>query len=631
MEHRHNNRLRWILLAVFILLAGWKLYPTIQLARYTPEELHAMDPKEAVELRSKSIKQGLDLQGGMHMVLEVDLVSLVDNLARNKDSRFETRLRELDAELSDLSDFWSLFADKFSDLPLSEYFNRGAEGRRSNEEVLAELETQSKDAIDNSLTILRNRVDGTGLQEPSITKQGQRRIVVELAGVNDPEAARRMIGKTALLEFKLVEDVVKTNTVLEDINNLLKNKQAKLETAASDSLVADAADSTAELAATTETVASSDTTELDPLSNDALSGLDAATPDSAEPFYSLLTVIQGRSGVMVSEQNRDRVLQILARDDVKQVIPSTSQMLLGKMEPMGEENFGELFLVRRQADLTGAVLEDAGVNIDQGYSSGKAGSAIVQLSMNKEGSRTFARITEAYKDRRLAIVLDDRVFMAPVIRNRIPNGQAIIEGMSSIEEARELANLLKHGALPSTVKVVEERTVGASLGVDSIRAGKNSSIFGFLIVAIFMVIYYNKPGGYSVVALVLNIVFILAILAAFGATLTLPGIAGIILTMGMAVDANVLIFERIREEVRAGRSIRAAIDAGFDRAFTTIVDANLTTLIAGVVLYQFGSGPIRGFALTLMIGIVSSMYTAIIVTHLLFERFTDFEAKKLSI
>ncbi|MCB1046872.1 MAG: protein translocase subunit SecD [Calditrichaeota bacterium] len=631
MEHRHNNRLRWILLAVFILLAGWKLYPTIQLARYTPEELHAMDPKEAVELRSKSIKQGLDLQGGMHMVLEVDLVSLVDNLARNKDSRFETRLRELDAELSDLSDFWSLFADKFSDLPLSEYFNRGAEGRRSNEDVLAELETQSKDAIDNSLTILRNRVDGTGLQEPSITKQGQRRIVVELAGVNDPEAARRMIGKTALLEFKLVEDVVKTNTVLEDINNLLKNKQAKLETAASDSLVADAADSTAELAATTETVASSDTTELDPLSNDALSGLDAATPDSAEPFYSLLTVIQGRSGVMVSEQNRDRVLQILARDDVKQVIPSTSQMLLGKMEPMGEENFGELFLVRRQADLTGAVLEDAGVNIDQGYSSGKAGSAIVQLSMNKEGSRTFARITEAYKDRRLAIVLDDRVFMAPVIRNRIPNGQAIIEGMSSIEEARELANLLKHGALPSTVKVVEERTVGASLGVDSIRAGKNSAIFGFLIVAIFMVIYYNKPGGYSVVALVLNIVFILAILAAFGATLTLPGIAGIILTMGMAVDANVLIFERIREEVRAGRSIRAAIDAGFDRAFTTIVDANLTTLIAGVVLYQFGSGPIRGFALTLMIGIVSSMYTAIIVTHLLFERFTDFEAKKLSI
>ncbi|MCA9785982.1 MAG: hypothetical protein KC488_05455, partial [Candidatus Cloacimonetes bacterium] len=275
MEHRHNNRLRWILLAVFILLAGWKLYPTIQLARYTPEELHAMDPKEAVELRSKSIKQGLDLQGGMHMVLEVDLVSLVDNLARNKDSRFETRLRELDAELSDLSDFWSLFADKFSDLPLSEYFNRGAEGRRSNEDVLAELETQSKDAIDNSLTILRNRVDGTGLQEPSITKQGQRRIVVELAGVNDPEAARRMIGKTALLEFKLVEDVVKTNTVLEDINNLLKNKQAKLETAASDSLVADAADSTAELAATTETVASSDTTELDPLSNDALSGLDA--------------------------------------------------------------------------------------------------------------------------------------------------------------------------------------------------------------------------------------------------------------------------------------------------------------------------------------------------------------------
>jgi SecD/SecF fusion protein len=630
MEHRHNNRLRWILLAVFIVLAGWKLYPTIRLAGYSAEELQALDAETAVELRSASIKQGLDLQGGMHLVLEVDLVSLVDNLARNKDSRFEERIKALDAELTDLSDFWSLFAEKFSDVQLSEYFNRGGEGRRSNDEVLAELELQSKDAIDNSLTILRNRVDGTGLQEPSITKQGQRRIVVELAGVNDPEAARRMIGKTALLEFKLVEDVVKTNTVLDDINSLLKNGKAPLaavDSASADSTTAVLAAADADSAATASTA---DTT-LDPLANDALTATDTSSTIGSEPFFGLLTVFQGRNGVLVPERNRDKVLEILAREDVKQLIPATSQLLLGKMEPLGEENFAELFLVRREADLTGAVLEDAGVNIDQGMGGGQAGAAIVQLSMNREGSRTFARVTEAYKDRRLAIVLDERVFMAPVIRNRIPNGQAIIEGMESIEEARELANLLKHGALPSTVKVVEERTIGASLGAESIQQGKMSATIGFIVVAIFMMIYYSKPGVYSVFALVLNMFFIMAILASFGATLTMPGIAGIILTMGMAVDANVLIFERIREEQRNGRNVRAAIDAGFDRAFTTIVDSNLTTLIAGVVLYQFGSGPIRGFALTLMIGIVCSMYTSIVVTKLLFERFTNFEAPKLSI
>lgn len=627
MEHRHNNRLRWILLAVFIVLAGWKLYPTLRLASYSPEELQALDAKKAVELRSSSIKLGLDLQGGMHMVLEVDLVSLIENLARNKDSRFEERMRAVEAELTDLSDFWSIFADKFSDVQLSEYFNRGGEGRRSNEEVLTDLQTQSTDAIDNSLTILRNRVDGTGLQEPSITKQGQRRIVVELAGVNDPEAARRLIGKTALLEFKLVEDVVKTNTVLDDINSLLKTGKAPV--AAVDTLAADGTAAVAVAAA--DTTVKADTTTLDPLSNDALATTDTAAVAGTEPFYGLLTVFQGRNGVLVPERNRDKVLEILAREDVKQVIPGTSQLLLGKMEPLGEENFAELFLVRREADLTGAVLEDAGVNIDQGYNSGQAGAAIVQLTMNKEGARTFARVTEAYKDRRLAIVLDERVFMAPVIRNRIPNGQAIIEGMETIEEARELANLLKHGALPSTVKVVEERTIGASLGADSIQQGRLSALIGFIVVAGFMIMYYSRPGLYSVIALLLNMFFIIAILAAFNATLTLPGIAGIILTMGMAVDANVLIFERIREELRAGRNIRTAIDAGFDRAFVTIVDSNLTTLIAGVVLYQFGSGPIRGFALTLMIGIVCSMYTAIVVTHLLFERFTNFEAKKLSI
>ncbi len=644
MEQGHNNRFRWILLVIFVALAGYKLFPTIQLSQMdteTVQELEENDPQRLVDLRSRSIKQGLDLQGGMHLVLEVDLVGLVDNLARNKDSQFTTRLEQLDSELNALSDFWSLFEERFSDVQLSKYFNRNERGRRENAEVVTELQQQAVDAIDNSLTILRNRVDGTGLQEPSITKQGQRRIVVELAGVNDPETARRLIGKTALLEFKLVEDTARFNTVLIDINSLLAGDPIPSDTLAEDSL-ADAEQLADESAGITEenadTIAqlqsgeeAADSEEIfDPLADNEMTGDIDAPADRENPLFSLL--IQFQNGVWIEEANRPALMKILEREDVQRLIPPTSHFILGRMETVGEDQqMAELFLVRKEADLTGKVLETANVNIDQGYSSGRAGSAIVELSMNSEGARKFARITGDYTDRRLAIVLDDKVYMAPVIRSKIPNGRAIIEGMESTEEARELANLLKHGALPSTVKVVEERTVGASLGAESVAKGKTSVMIGFVLVILFMMVYYKKSGIFSVVALLLNMLFIMGILAAFNATLTLPGIAGIILTIGMAVDANVLIFERIREELRLGRSIRAAVDAGYDRAFRTIVDANVTTLIAGVVLYQFGTGPIRGFALTLMIGIACSMYTAIVVTKLLYEAFTNYDASKLSI
>jgi len=633
----HNNKLRWILLLVLVAVAVWKIVPTVRYALMDDASWSAMDAESQVEFRKQTIKQGLDLQGGMRMVLEVDLVELVRNLAddKRKDQRFRQRMDRVEQRLTALNDFWELFQEEFADVQLSEFFG---DRRQTNDEIIDDLKSQSVDAIDNSLVILRNRVDGSGLQEPSITKQGQRRIVVELAGVNDPQAARRMIGKTALLEFKLVEQVQRTNQVLEAVNDVLKEElPAVADSAATDAEpVVEAADladagAVADAAGDPADAADADSGEaFDPLAAGGPEGLDES--GTGNPFFDLLTIFQGRNAVFVSDKNRDALLAKLALPEVQAVIPPTMQFLLGRSEEIGEASFSELFLVQREAELTGKVLETAGVNINQGGDGGQAGASIVELTMNREGARRFARVTGDNINRRLAIVLDDRVFMAPNIRSKIPNGRAIIEGLESIEEAKELANLLKHGALPSTVKPVEERTVGPSLGHESVSQGGFSAVLGFGLVILFMMLYYRKAGVFSVIALLLNMLFIFAMLAGFGATLTLPGIAGIVLTIGMAVDANVLIFERIREEAARGKSVRNAVEAGYANALSTIVDANVTTLIAGVVLYQFGTGPIRGFALTLMMGIASSMYTAIVVTRLLFDAFTDYDrAKRLSI
>ncbi len=637
---QQNNRLRWIILGLLVALAAWKIYPTIRLATIDQASFDALDREAQVSLRSNSIKQGLDLQGGMRVVLEVDMVELVRGLADNKDSRFEAHITELQNKLTATSDFWSEFQSEFADVQLHEYFG---DLHQTNDEIITDLRQQAIEAVDNSLVILRNRVDGSGLQEPSITKQGNRRIVVELAGVNDPEAARRMIGRTALLEFKLVEEVAKTNMVLESINDYLRNHPVHGEQGAAAAELAEAVGDGSEVPAETASlsaptaedsakVAKGDSVEdFDPLAADA--GTTDLAEDTENPLYSLMVVMQGRNSYLVPAENREDLVEILETPAIQELIPPGSEFLFGRTESMGEREYAELFMVRTQAELSGKYLKTAGVNIDQGYNTGNAGASIVELELNNDGARIFARVTGDNINRRLAIVLDDRVFMAPNIRSKIPNGRAIIEGLDSIDEAKELANLLRHGALPSTVKPVEERTVGPSLGLESVQKGAFSAVLGFVMVILFMMVFYKKSGVGAVIALLLNMLFILAILAGFNATLTLPGIAGIVLTIGMAVDANVLILERIKEELRAGKTVRSAVEAGYSSAFRTIVDANVTTLIAGVVLYQFGSGPIRGFALTLMIGIACSMYTAVVVTRLLFDMLTDYDNKsaKLSI
>lgn len=619
-----NNTVRWFVALFLLILAGYYIYPTVRLAMLDPDQKATMEEDGSLkELKSRSLKLGLDLQGGMYLQLEVDLIRLMENLAKQKDATFESIRDDIASQMHITEDFFSLFAAKFADqgISLNRYF--GDPGQ-TDAEIMTYIREQSEDAINRSLEILRNRIDQFGLSEPTIMKRGQRRIVIELPGVNDPDRAKALIGKTAQLEFTLVAEQEIVNNTFTSINDVLKGeKLAVTEDTVNVAPDETVAKQTEESTEPTQTVAEKvDTLEDEsPLAQlqDESEPVADLTQSVDEPFLQYFSSVAGNYAVQTD--NIPKVKKILEQEDVQKVIPPDDKFLWGKNDDVGSDglNYAQLYLVKKEASLTGNYLKNAYADVDQGYTSGRVGQAVVSFMLDKKGARTFARVTADNINRRLAIVLDDRVYMAPNIRSRIPNGSGVIEGMESMESAKDLAIILRAGALPAPVKVIEERTVGPSLGRDSIKAGTTSALVGLIVVLVFMIIYYKLAGVISVVALLLNLLFLVAILSGFHATLTLPGIAGIILTIGMAVDANVLVFERIREERRSNKTVRASIESGFDRAFTTILDANITTLIAGVVLYQFGTGPIKGFALTLMIGIIASMYTAVILSHLFFD------------
>jgi preprotein translocase subunit SecD len=597
--------------------------------------------------QSKSLKLGLDLQGGMRLVLEVNLVDLMKQLANNPDVRLDSLMAEISRRLKNPeADFNTTVLEVFeqNDVRLSRYF---LETQASNRQVLDYLSKEADDAIARSLEILRNRVDQFGVSEPNIIRQGSRRMVVELPGVQDPARARNLIGKTALLEFKLLVEPVEAQKILEDIDNQLRREKGlasldttrspateSKQTAPGDSTRADTA---AAPVAKDKVIEASkvfgEETAPSSLGEDT-SLVVAEGMDEEHPFYALLRNLG--DNIAVIKQNKRAVDLILARPKIRELIPKDVEFLWSNEPSTGPDGkeYWNLYIVKSQAEITGKYLTKADVEIGSGGGGniGREGQPIVSLAMNREGARIFSRVTGANVGRKLAIVLDKHVYMAPVIKVKIPDGRAIIEGAESMDEAKDLAIVLRAGALPAPVEIIEERTVGPSLGADSIAQGKLSAILAFIIVAGFMLIYYRFAGILADIALVLNMFFLLAILAGFQGTLTMPGIAGIILTIGMAVDANVLIFERIREELRTGKTVRAAIDAGYARATVTVLDANITTVIAGIVLYQFGTGPIKGFALTLMIGIAASLYTALVGTKLLFDLYTQkFAPTKLSI
>ena len=568
---RHN----WKLLLILALVVGavFYLYPTIQFYQLDADARQQMEhdqPAMYYDLQKRAINLGLDLQGGIHLVMEVQIEGLEPEEAR--------------------------------------------------------------DAVDRAQEVIRNRVDQFGVAEPTIQRQGENRIIVELPGLQDVERAKTLIGQTALLEFQLLEPDVDRDRLLQRIDAVLggtdfgdADASATPDNPANDEASASAGDTAAdEATAASAPSLFGDTPETEAGSPDG--GNDGSIFSASEEVPAVATGLLTRlvrigSEVGVLQRDLAAVKSMLGDSRAQSLIPSDVEFVFTS-RPEGPEGsrYYFLYLVRVRPEMTGGMIADAQVTIGQSVE--YMGQPIVDLWTTDDGVRRFRTITGSHIGERLAIVLDGAVYSAPTIQSKIMNGRSIITGSGTQEEAKDLAIVLRAGALPAEVEIIEDRTVGPSLGKDSIEQGRVAGIISMLLVAVFMVLYYRFAGVVANIALGMNVLFVMSVLAGFHATLTLPGIAGIILTIGMAVDANVLIFERIREELRAGKTIRAAIDAGYGNALSAIIDANITTFIVGIVLYEFGTGPIRGFALTLCIGIVSSLFTALVVTRTLFNLWT---------
>ncbi len=456
------------------------------------------------------------------------------------------------------------------------------------------------------MEIIRNRVDQYGVSEPSIQRQGSRRIIVELPGVAREEEAKQLLQGTALLEFRIVREPDFTFAIMQKIDDVLAGNVSLTDTAEA---ITGSTDTTGSVNDTTLT-AGEDSIPTEQLTEEEFK--------QQHPFFALAILDpQGRSAdAYVRGDEKNKLEFILSRPEVQNVIPNNVEFVFSAKSLPGQEGqeIYIMYMVNKEPELTGGVITDAVATIDQNTS-----APIVNMTMNSEGATEWARITGANVGKRIAIMLDGVVFSAPSVRNKIPGGRSQIEGMADLNEAKLLEIVLKAGALPAPVDIIEERTVGPSLGQDSVNSGLLSVIIGYLLVGIFMIFYYQRSGTIAAAVLTFSILFILGVLAGFNATLTLPGIAGIILTIGMAVDANVLIFERIREEMATGKTIKASVDSGFSRAYSAIIDSNITTFFTGIILYQFGTGPIQGFALTLMIGIAASLFSALVAARLIFD------------
>ncbi len=602
-----GNGFRLFLTAFFVIVCGVYLWPTLRYQMYKNDlnklqdtELAAYELENGAKIRAvkeKALKLGLDLQGGMHVTLEVNVESLVRRLATDTDEAFEAvmlaaRERVLRTDEPFVDAFVSEFEARDSNARLSRYFRNDTENinrRSENAEVSSFLRAEGLAAVDRAVEIIRDRVDRYGVTEPSILKQGNRRIVVELPGVSEPDRVRSLLKGTARLEFRLMAD---ESDLARSLQTIIQHFE--------------------EVAPDTSTIAAADTT---------LGIDDLLDTGSDEPTNALLKVLapigQGVEFAAVSAADTAAANALLSDPIVQQMLPPDI-LLLYTASPIGQNAAGDdvykLLGVGSTAELEGDVITDSRVDFNPQYNTPE-----VTMAMNSEGAKTWARLTGANIGKNVAIVLDGVVYSYPVVQSKIVGGRSSIDGLDSQAEAQDIVTILKSGALPAPVEVDAEQTVGPSLGARSVRAGSRSVMFGLLLVALFMIFYYRTGGLVAVLALLLNILFVLGILAAFQATLTLPGIAGIVLTIGMAVDANVLIFERIREEQSTGKTLKAAIDGGYAKALSAIVDANITTFFVAAILYSFGVGPIKGFAVTLMAGIVASMFSAIVITRIVFD------------
>ena len=614
---RHFSKTLFIVIAIALALVF--LYPTYQDYQFR-ESLSALSGQDSLiyaeehqqdilDAKLKRLKLGLDLQGGMRIVLEVDLLKFLEDLAENKDENFAAIIEQVRKNTSETDEsILPIFAAEFEKrgIRMSRFYGNI---RDDDAAILARLQDETEKSVDRAEEVVRNRVDQYGVSEPSIQKQGGQRIIVELPGVKNEAEVQQLLKGTARLEFRMARDPEISFRVMETIDSYLAGKLTP--------------DSTRPTKPTSDQAAAQDQDAISQL----LGGQIASTTDSTEegqfsrehPFFAYVRIDQRTGDGYVQERDRDWVRSILARAEVKALIPSDFEFMWSAKTITSEgQRFYSLYPVKKQPELTGGVIVDARANI-----SPDDGRPIVNMEMNSEGSREWSRITGANINKRIAISLDNSIFSIPYVQQKITGGRSQITGLDNEDEARLLEIVLKAGALPAPVTIMEQRTVGPSLGEDSIRSGLTATALAFLFTVAFMFLYYRSAGSVANMALFLNMLFIMGVLAGFQATLTLPGIAGIILTIGMAVDANVLINERVREELEGGKTLRAAIDAGYVKAFSAIIDSNITTFLTGLILYQFGTGPIQGFALTLMIGIVATMFSAVFATRVIFALFTD--------
>ena len=570
------------------------------------------------EVKETELGLGLDLQGGMQVTLEVSPVEIVKGIAGNpKDELFNKSVEEaqIEAKTSN-SKFEDLFYEAWQrnnpEKKLSSIFATAANRGRisletSDADILGIISTEVENAIDRSFNILRTRIDRFGTSQPNIQRiAGSGRIQIELPGADNQERVRKLLQGVAKLQFWEVLELNEYGGAIESINTtwIADQKLAKGNTASSDSI---ATESAANL---------SPEDSLRSALEEQLKQIDPLNPDSS--VSPLISLMKANYGLVYDVKDTLTINRILNNERYRSFLPRDLKLLWGvkptKAED-GSENL-ELYAIKLgrgsdQAPLEGDVVTDARQTLDQ------TSRPAVSMQMNAEGARKWRKLTSENVGRRIAVVLDDYVYTAPVVNGEIPNGQSEISGNFTLLEAQDLANILKSGSLPAPTQIVEESIIGPTLGKEAQAQGIYSMVGGLSLVILFMLAYYAKGGFVAVAALIFNIFFILGILAQLGTALTLPGIAGIVLTMGMSIDANVLIFERIREELKNGVSLLAAINMGYKKAFSAILDGNVTTFLVGAILFALGQGPVKGFAIVLMIGIACSFFSAVFITRVI--------------
>ena len=591
--------------------------------------------------KAREINLGLDLKGGMNVMMEVSTSDVVIALANHtKDTLFNKAIDEAlkQQKVTPNTNFVTLFEEAFDRVApgkeLAPYFSTQLRDKvklkDANSKVMSVVRAEVADAYDRTYEILRQRIDKFGVAQPNIQKlSASERILIELPGVKEPERVRKLLQGTAELQFWLGAKCKDAFHYLDDVNKFIASTTVADTTAdkAVDSILAALNADTAASAATTDSANDVLGTLATDSTNQSQAAMQAEYVKNNPLFAKLQPNVNPQTGEYsdgcvvgyASPKDRAAIDDMLAKARQKNILPSTIKFLWGA-KPSRYNNLYELYSIQ-VTTRDGSPLLGGDVITDARQDFNNTNGNEISMTMNSDGAREWKRITGANVGEFIAIVLDNLVYSAPRVNGEIGGGRSSITGDFTLEEAKDLANILKAGKLPAPAKIVQEAVVGPSLGQESINAGLLSFIVAFIMVFIYMIIFYNKAGIVATIALLANMFFLVGVIASLGAVLTLPGIAGIVLTMAMAVDANVIIYERIKEELRAGNSISSSVDKGFKNAYSAIIDGNVTTLLTGIVLIMFGSGPVQGFAVTLCVGILTSLFTSIFITHLVIERF----------